>query len=642
MKAPFILCSQCYGGLCDGIVAHFPGDAAHAFTEVETDTVLTVLPSKFKEKRRASTVIARSRPSSSDDTSCTETAQCFGQPESPKITHWSRLQEEEDQGPLLNERDRTASSQNMVQIEEDEIAEDGMHLDLMRLEMQTATAEHVNAAMEGLSRARQSAGMAAGVAKMEQTREDGGGDSSRREDSGFGAPPPPPSTSHSPSRFVPAIPTPADISLALQIQQISPLNANDDEDTESRVSSSEALVLVVKDEAREISQFSECFTNILKTSPKNILGSLPEGNTDCDVRQSAQEWAGGGVGERSEESAEEEGPGEEGGEGAEEWGCSQNSNCFRLRTDDKLSDITQLPENEVQRERARLIAELLVVSEELQHVQECKERLEQVDSTHSSFTQATTDAAHSSESSSQERVNTADALRRRSVRLHIEQQSLSILLRQLPDFSKDELRSEASKTPLTPAPGASQIPSFCVLCKECFSGKPYFPMLEGPICGECKIKNQPSCQECKELLSGAFYKRGEASFCTKCFPAVRAAQASPQTAVSASAQGTTVVEHQDEDMLSGLTDAHFIPIVVPVAICVKDSEGAEEQQGPVIWSEVRVESKKGGEGAEEKGMEVTLGHVQLQSKDGIAETRDREDDDLKVALLPVTSVSLKP
>ena len=468
MKAPFVLCSQCYGGLCDGIVAHFPGDETHVFTEVETDTVLTVLPSKFKEKRPESKVIARSRPSSSDDTSRSETAQCFDQPESPKITHWSRLQEEEEQGPLLNERDRTASSQNRVQI-----AEDGVHLDLMRQVMQTATAEHVNAAVEGLSRARHSAGMAAGGAKMERTRGDGGGDSSRQEDSDFGAPPPPPSTSHSPSRFVPAIPTPADISYALQIQQISPLNANDDEESESRASSSEALVLVVNDE----------------------------------------------------------------------------------------------------------------------DLQESKERLEQADSAHSSFTQATT---------------------------------------------------EGSNTPLTSAPSASPIPTFCVLCNECFSGKPYYPRPEGPTCGECKIKNQPSCQECKELLSGAFYKRGEASFCTKCFPAVRAAQASPQTAVSASAQGTTVVEHQDEDMLSGLTDAHFIPIVVPVAICVKDSEGAEEQQGPVIWSEVRVESKKGGEGAEEKGMEVTLGHVQLQSKDGIAETRDREDDDLKVALLPVTSVSLKP
>jgi hypothetical protein len=446
MKAPFVLCSQCYSGLCDGIVAHFPGDETHVFTEVETDTVLTVLPSKFKEKRPESTVIARSRPSSSDDMSRTETAECFEQPESPKITHWSRLQEENEQDPLLNERDRTASRQNRVQI-----AEDGVHLEMMHQVMQTATAENVNAAVEGLSRARHSAGMAAGGAKMERTRGDGVGKSSRQEDSDFGAPPPPPSTSHSPSRFVPAIPTPADISYALQIQQISPLNANDDEETESRALSSMALMLVVKDE----------------------------------------------------------------------------------------------------------------------ELQECKERFEQADSAHSSFTQANT---------------------------------------------------EGSKTPLTSAPSASPIPSLCVLCKECFSGN----------------------QGCKELLSGAFYKRGEASFCTKCFPVVCAVQASPQTAVSASAEGTTVVEHQDEDTLSDLADAHFIPVVIPVATSVKESAEAEAQHGPVSWSEVRVDSKQGGEGAEEQGIEVTIGPIPLQSKDGIVETSHREDDDFKVALQPVTSVSLKP
>jgi len=95
-------------------------------------------------------------------------------------------------------------------------------------------------------------------------------------------------------------------------------------------------------------------------------------------------------------------------------------------------------------------------------------------------------------------------------------------------------------------------------------------------------------------------------------------------------------------MLSDLAEAHFIPVVVPVATSVKECAEAEAQHGQGKWSEVRVDSKQGGEGAEEQGIEVTLGPIPLPSKDGIVETSHREDDDVQGAQLPVTSVSLKP
>lgn len=127
MKAPFVLCSQCYGGLGDGLVAHFPGDESHSFTEVETEetgTALTILPLKFQENRRESIVVASSGSSSSefvDDESGTETAECCSQPELQfLVKNCSQLQEEE----LIlkseqNERVISATSQNRVRNAED-------------------------------------------------------------------------------------------------------------------------------------------------------------------------------------------------------------------------------------------------------------------------------------------------------------------------------------------------------------------------------------------------------------------------------------------------------------------------------------------------------------------------------------------
>ena len=46
----------------------------------------------------------------------------------------------------------------------------------------------------------------------------------------------------------------------------------------------------------------------------------------------------------------------------------------------------------------------------------------------------------------------------------------------------------------------------CIECSEPFSGKPYYPMPEGPTCVTCKVKNEPKCKKCLKTPSGAFYQ----------------------------------------------------------------------------------------------------------------------------------------
>jgi len=178
LNVPFVLCTQCYGGLCEGIIPHFPGDREHVFTEVETETVLTISPSELiaKRKSRKSTAIARSGSSSPDDESRAETSDANSPSQLSEF--WQPLPEEEElQGPPPNGGVRISSSHKKVRL-----VENAEYLGQRRQEMQTAAAEHVNAAVDGPSQARQGARKVAQEAEIEQIDGDEDEDALRRSE----------------------------------------------------------------------------------------------------------------------------------------------------------------------------------------------------------------------------------------------------------------------------------------------------------------------------------------------------------------------------------------------------------------------------------------------------------------------------
>ena len=243
---------------------------------------------------------------------------------------------------------------------------------------------------------------------------------------------------------------------------------------------------------------------------------------------------------------------------------------------------------------------------------------------------------------------TIDELQRRSVRLSIDLQGLSILLRNTRGFSdsenedQDELPSEgsapASQTLQTP--GASPAaPSCCVVCTKPFGGRPYYPMPEGPTCGQCRIKNQPSCRECTEPLYGPFYRRGDATFCPTCF---RTTQFSAQTAASrGQLEGDSAFDMGAASATASTPpDAHFVPAVEPVATYLDaEVEGAEQEviaRGSAVCLQTTIGSER--ECADQEG-EQGRDESSFKRKEG-AEAGEQEQDVFAVAKLPSTPVSL--